>query len=504
LRNWTISSSTTTGRINGTYLLQPDSLVVLCSSGALSSYQLLGPTISVSGFPALDNEGDTLQLRSPSGKLVHALAWDKSWYRSELKEDGGFSLEMLDDGRPCAGSENWKASINDRGATPGKTNSVRSSLKDSTPPHLLFAYFRDSITLRLVMSETLSEPLGDLIVDGNRLTLQVLQPPLFNVVDAVTPLPQKPEQLVEVSARGYRDCSQNQLKQAELKAGVFSTALPGDLVINEILFDPPTNGYDYVEIYNKSGKNIDIAKLRLANRGTDGRIASITPLRAHPYPLLPGEYLLITEDSAWIKKYYGIIQISRTVEPSSLPSFPDDGGEVILMGDQGNILDELHYDDQWHFDLVTNRRGISLERISPSGPTQEASNWHSASTSSGFGTPGYRNSQYRANTRSDDSFFSLSGRIISPDMDGRDDFLLVDYRFPNPGYLLNIRIFTLAGQLVAYPVNNLLAGTTGTIMWGGVGQTSSLLPPGHYVIVAQYFSREGSSKGQKFVISIVR
>ena len=83
------------------------------------------------------------------------------------------------------------------------------------------------------------------------------------------------------------------------------------------------------------------------------------------------------------------------LELSSLPSFPDDEGVVVALKFQGIVEDELAYKDDWQFDLLHDKAGVSLERIDPKAPTQERSNWHSASSTAGNGTPGYENSQYR-------------------------------------------------------------------------------------------------------------
>ncbi|MEI9935353.1 MAG: hypothetical protein WDM71_11020 [Ferruginibacter sp.] len=74
----------------------------------------------------------------------------------------------------------------------------------------------------------------------------------------------------------------------------------------------------------------------------------------------------------------------------NLPSFNDDNGDVIILNMQGEIIDELSYDVGWQFPLIDNPQGVSLERIDYDAPTQSSDNWHSAATSAGYGTPGYK------------------------------------------------------------------------------------------------------------------
>lgn len=58
------------------------------------------------------------------------------------------------------------------------------------------------------------------------------------------------------------------------------------------------------------------------------------------------------------------------------------------------MIDEIRYSSKWHAPSVKNEKGIALERINPDRDTQDEMNWTSASATAGYGTPGYRNSQY--------------------------------------------------------------------------------------------------------------
>ncbi len=47
---------------------------------------------------------------------------------------------MIDTKNPCSGMNNWKASVDVKGGTPGKKNSIDAVNADQTPPGLLSAY----------------------------------------------------------------------------------------------------------------------------------------------------------------------------------------------------------------------------------------------------------------------------------------------------------------------------------------------------------------------------
>ena len=124
-------------------------------------------------------------------------------------------------------------------------------------------------------------------------------------------------------------------------------------------------------------------------------IRSIEQIFSSPFYIFPGDYFVITEDAANLEFNYLVKNPDAVLELSSLPSYPDDAGDVILLNGQGNIVDEVKYDDSWQFKLIDNPEGVSLERIDPEGPSQDAANWHSAASTAGYGTPTYKNSQYK-------------------------------------------------------------------------------------------------------------
>ena len=76
-------------------------------------------------------------------------------------------------------------------------------------------------------------------------------------------------------------------------------------------------------------------------------------------------------------------------------------------------------------------------------------NFHSAATSAGYGTPGFKNSQYKSGNVPGGEIH-VTPEIFSPDNDGHDDFATINYSFPTPGYVANITIFDGSGRPVRY------------------------------------------------------
>ena len=118
LDKWKISDGNSMAIIAGQFLLQADSQVIICPRAFTNSFSAFGAAIGVSAFPSLDNSGDIIVLISPEGKTIHAISYKPEWYRNQLKQDGGWTLEMIDIHMPCKESDNWEASIADKGGTP--------------------------------------------------------------------------------------------------------------------------------------------------------------------------------------------------------------------------------------------------------------------------------------------------------------------------------------------------------------------------------------------------
>jgi hypothetical protein len=499
LRNWRVSNGSTTGKINTNFILKPDSLVILVSSGSLASFQAFGSCISLTPFPTLNNEEDTLLLFNEKDSLIHAIAYNSSWYRNPVKKEGGWSLEMIDASQPCLQSMNWMASTSPFGGTPGKPNLTAGSIRDSTMPWIGRAYLADSLNLYIQMNEPMYDEVVSLTPQID-ITLQQWLPPLFQVLQVRLRQPFPKDSLLTLWLKDLTDCSGNTSAPLSTTIGRFARQVNTQCIVNEILFDPPAGGSDYVEIYNRSTEPINVAQLMLANRTVNGLLSAARPIITSPFPLLPNQYLLLTEDSSWIHRYYSPGQI--LILETALPSFPDDEGTVVILNTQGSVVDELHYTPGWHHQLMTTPQGVSLERINPMGITQQQQNWHSAASTTRFGTPGYRNAQSVPYTQASEEILTASSLVISPDLDGFQDILRLKYVLDQPGYLANIDIYTSWGALVQTIANNQLCGLQGEFAWDGFSMQKHPLKRGTYIVQARFHLPNGKVRHQKLAIGV--
>ncbi|MEO7923453.1 MAG: lamin tail domain-containing protein [Chitinophagaceae bacterium] len=509
LQNWRIGDATGQGGPLPNFILQPDSFVIVCSGTAVAAMSVFGTAISVTSFPSLDNDGDQLFLRAANGRTIHAVNYTSDWYHNQLKKDGGWTLEMIDTKSPCAGSSNWKASVSVTGGTAGKKNSVDAVNNDVEAPRLKRAYTSDSVTIVLVYNEPVDSLSGATLVNysidaGLILISAIAIAPLFNQVQLKTSTALSANTVYTITVAHVKDCKNNTIGSAnKAKLGLPVDPAAGEWIINEILFNPRPNGFDFVEFYNNSNKIFDASKLYIANRNSSGIISSIKQLSATPFYVFPGDHIVETEDAGSLALQYLVQNPDNVLAISSPPSFPDDEGDVIALNFQGNVVDEVKYKDDWHFKLIDNDEGVSLERIDPDGASQNETNWHSAASTAGYGTPGYKNSQYKL-VNSINATIEVTPKVFSPDNDGRDDIATIQYAVTEPGYIANITIFDAAGRPVRNLVRNGTLGLTGYWNWDGLDDKGSKLPVGIYVIYTEIFNLQGKKQQFKNVVVLAR
>ncbi len=508
LSGWKITTSSASSGAFSNYILPADSFLILTSTSNAGLFSSYGRVIGVTSFPSLTNEGTLLTLISKEGKTIHAVEYSDNWYQNAVKKDGGWTLEMIDTKNPCIGMSNWKASTDLIGGTPGRKNSVDAVNNDATPPQLIRTYSSDSITVVAVFDEPLDSTSaansGNYSLNNNTIISAIPQAPLFKSVILKLSTPLQKRTVYTLTVNNVKDCKSNSIGvYNKAKAGLAEEAFTTDIFINEILFNPKPAAFDYVEFYNSSNKIIDASKLYIANRNSSGAISSLKKFSETPYFIFPDEYIVLTEDAASLKTNYLVQNPLNILILSSLPSYPDDKGIVVITNSQGVVVDEVSYADDWHFALISDDEGVALERIDPSGISQNKNNWHSASSTAGYGTPTYKNSQYKQ-VGNINATIEIIPKIFSPDNDGHDDVVTISYKVEAAGYVANITIFDGNGRFIKYFVKNALLGLKGSWNWDGLDEKAQKLPIGTYIIYTEIFTLEGKKKGFKNVVVLAR
>ncbi|MFY0252850.1 hypothetical protein ACDQ55_02735 [Chitinophaga sp. 30R24] len=487
------------------YLLQPDSLLLLCAAAVADSYPIAN-VLGVDHFPPLADDSAMIVLYSPLHQVIHALAYNQHWYGSHK---GGVSLEMINALLPCSGKSNWTSSTASAGGTPGKPNAASAVITDPTLPDLLYVAIIDSLHLMLQFSKTLDSALAAdpghyQLSGGLQIRRVVVPPPLFNNVQLQLSAAIMPQQAYTLNATGVADCY-------GAVSGLYNAATfgwpakpePGDVLFSEILFYPPPGVPEFIELYNNSFKVIDLKSLRVCAVKTNGSWGPVKQLATISRLLMPGQWLALTTDAAMLCNCYNCLAPESILEVSGLPSMPMEEGRLLLMRDDSMQLDELHYTAQMHFPLFSELRGISLERLQYQLPTSDGHNWHSAAATVGYATPGWKNSQ-RWPAAGDSLNIVLSPAVFSPNGDGVDDKVRLSWQLPAPGYMANVTIFDIQGGAVRYLARNMLIGNTGFLSWDGIGENAVVLASGIYIFFVEIFNAAGEVKHWKHSVVMAR
>ncbi len=175
---------------------------------------------------------------------------------------------------------------------------------------------------------------------------------------------------IEVSGKAFLD--------------TFPIPLKNDVIINEIIFNPLDGEVDFVEIINRSNKNLNIKDLQIGNyyARVPDNFKSITK---EYFFMAPQEILVLCNSKSKLLQYLPNTEPSKVLELESMPAYNNDQGTSVILLDSV-IIDEFSYSEEPHFELLAEVKSVSLERINTEIPTSQNSNWHSASEASYFAT----------------------------------------------------------------------------------------------------------------------
>ena len=472
------------------HLLLPGQYVILCDDAFVAAFQPFGTTLFLGSFPQLTNGSGQLQILDSGNEVIFEVNYSDTWYGDAEKSDGGWSLEMIDleNIYDCGG--NWRASDNPDGGTPGMENSVLGLPLETTGPILRSAYPESSFEVLVTFDKAVDPNTVSIeafsISEGITIFNATVQDPETNTVLLTLSIPLSPGIVYSLGAAStVSDCLGNTLESSDVAYfGLPEAMEPDDIVINEILFNPETFGADFLEVYNKSAKIFDLDDITLIN------FLKEDTTFVGRYLLFPGEYAVITEVPQDIKDRY-TVEFPDRIFYSDIPSFDDKAGNVTIKY-SGITIDSFDYSEDMHFGLLSDKNGVSLERLSPDISTQSFGNWHSAAASAGYATPTYKNSQFSVPVEAGSSILFIANTTFSPDNDGYEDILLIDYATDTPGFFINLYVYDALGRPVKQLAANELLASEGVFKWDGTnadGQKSRL---GIYVIWAELFTTEGT------------
>ena len=279
----------------------------------------------------------------------------------------------------------------------------------------------------------------------------------------------------------------------------FDVPKVNDIIINEILFNPIDGDNDFVEIYNRSNKTLNIQNLSLGNY-YGGRPDNFKVIKSNFHLIEPSEIIVLSSSLENLIFYHPDAVVDKVIELENMPSYNNDEGTVVLTLDT-TIIDEFNYFESLHFPYLNSVDGVSLERIDSEVESNRHDNWHSASEQNGFSSPTLKNSQKKQLTN-ELEVLELNPKIISPDNDGQNDFLQIDLKFEKSGYNATILIFDSQGILINSLVSSVFLGAESTFYWNGLNQNEQVVQKGRYILLLEAIHPQAASIVQKKTVVI--
>ncbi|HJV78416.1 MAG TPA: lamin tail domain-containing protein [Paludibacter sp.] len=462
--------------------------------------------LSTSSWSPLNNESSTLVLASAAKDTIYdELAYNVKWHNSWVKDPKGISLERTNPDLPTQSQFSWHSSVSTATnyGTPGFKNS--EYIDKEVPTWTSFSLEQPN-KLKLVFSEAMDYSKAIFNVDqelGSPVSQSISDDTRSIILDFASDFEKGKMYTLQIS--GLSDLAGNTLIETSRTIGIVEPKSVGDLILNEVMFENPLSSLEYVEVYNKSDKLLDVSGLTFTTRKTDGTLNTGTKIPLKTW-MLPHAYLALCANADSVRNYHTCPAESNILSTSSWSPLNNESSTLVLASAaKDTIYDELTYNVKWHNSLVKNTKGVALERINPLLPTQNPESWHSAASEVNYGTPGYKNSQYRdiSDNETTKKTVWTEPEAFSPDNDGVDDVCFIRYKTETPGYVANAAILNQVGVKVFQLASNILLGTEGFLSWDGRTDKGKNANVGIYILYFEMFNTQtGARKKMKLPIVV--
>lgn len=429
IKNWRFSDNAATVSItNSDKFIEPESFIVLSRDSSILNYYNIPVEIVVFNMPALNNTGDAVVIKDSIGVVIDSVVYFPSWGGS-LE---GRSLERIAIDDESNLQSNWGTSVSINKATPGIINSITPKEFD-----LMLSMFKPAFPFGIIGEEinfTIRVSNIGTNTSGN-FNLKI-----YNDVN-LDSIPQSAEQIAEFfgNALETKDSIQFNFNNNDFSIGnnyfiayvetepdqdttnnlAFSKVigvevneLRSDLIINEFMYAPTSPEPEWIEIYNRSDKTIDLKNYRIADNNDTVTVINESTI------LNPGDYFIIAANNSILNFY----NIPSGIVFSSFPVLNNTGDKIILLDSLNRTIDSLQFTSAWG---GTGNR--SLERIDSELSSTDSLNWKT-SASKNRATPGYINS-----VTVKDFDLELSGIISSPPFPVFGDDVTISIKIKNVG-----------------------------------------------------------------------
>ncbi len=371
--------------IEKSLVLKPGTFVVVAKDSSFFKYHAVNPVV-IAGFPVLNNLRDAVVIKDSLLRTIDSVYYFNSWGGA-----GGKSLERISPSGGSLDSANWAECRYSSGSTPGKVNSVSQKNYDvaitrffTDPP---FPLQHQKVNLFCVLKnigkKTLSFNLTLLIAKSSNGYVPVFNSGNFTLqpndsinkrLDYLIP---DLNDVYSLKIKANSSADENPSNNSD-SLTIFPVYPKSSLVINEIMYNPEDEP-EWVEFFNTTDDTLNILNWKVADVLTTPDTSFLTN---SSYYILPGEYLVLAKDSS----FFNFHKLSRNVIITDFANLNNGKDGVKILDGTNNLIDSVFYSDNYF-----HANGRSIERVSPSKPSNDLNNWK-VSKSKYFSTPGIINS----------------------------------------------------------------------------------------------------------------
>ncbi|MBE0646368.1 MAG: lamin tail domain-containing protein [Bacteroidales bacterium] len=153
------------------------------------------------------------------------------------------------------------------------------------------------------------------------------------------------------------------------KMGYITVNAPvdADIVITEIMYNPPESGTDsveFIELYNNDTQAVNLENFYFS-KGVTFTFPS--------YTLQPDEYVIVAVNAQAMQNTFGVTCLEWTSG-----ALNNGGEEIVLNEPTGSVIDSVNFDDVLPWDTLADGWGSSLELCDPGSNNALPENWRHA------------------------------------------------------------------------------------------------------------------------------
>lgn len=393
LKKWQMSDLNTSVTItNENIYIPPEAYIVLTKDTSIINYYNIPSEIILVNLPSLNNTGDAVTIKDSLGVLIDSVLYFPDWGGNS----GGRSLERISTEDNSNDPLNWGTSSGLFKATPGRVNSITPKDFDLAisqfKPEKDFAILNEDVVFNIkVINKGLNTSQGfDISFYRDANADSIAQLTEFIESKPGIPMFSGDSSIVNFSTNDFEtgvnyfitklitqtdDDTTNNIAYSKV-TGVSINEIRNDLVINEFMYSPVSPQPEWIEIYNRSSKTIDLKNYMVAD-DSDSLVVVTNSIF-----ISPGEYVVFADDIS----IYNYFNIPSQVVIGNIPALNNSGDKIILLDSLNRTIDSLSYKSSWG-----GNNGNSLERINSELFSTDSSNWET-SVSIFNATPGYINS----------------------------------------------------------------------------------------------------------------